>query len=405
MAIFLLLTFAHICGYFFTLLRMPSVIGEIFGGFLLGPTVFGHFLPDLQNWVFNAFVAEGKLISIVYWFGLILLMFISGFEIQNYLNQKNNKLVFGLTIGSTIIPFIAGWFLPICFDLTPYVGDKHSLLALQLIIAIATAVTSIPVISKIFIELNIVSTPFANVVLAAATIHDLVVWIALAIAGDLVAARTINLSEIVLKLVITIAFFIVFLKIIPRAIMFLNGSKWNVVARSSIVGYVMAVCLFLVAIASMLGVNLVFGALLAGIVVGMAKEPEFINVKKHIREFSLAFFVPLYFAIVGLKLNLIRDFDPLFLGWFLLYMTFFQMAGCLVATRMLRVDWFSSVNLGIAMSTKGGPLIVLATVALDLGIVSSSFSASLILIAIITSAFAGAWFRYIIKNDLRLLKV
>ena len=77
-----LLISAHFFGYLFHKFKLPKVIGEIFGGFLLGPTVLGHFFPQAHVWLFSAFAGEGKLISLIYWFGLILLMFVSGFEIQ-----------------------------------------------------------------------------------------------------------------------------------------------------------------------------------------------------------------------------------------------------------------------------------------------------------------------------------
>jgi Kef-type K+ transport system membrane component KefB len=78
-AIVLLLLSEHSFGYLFHRLKLPRVIGEIFGGVLLGPTVLGYFLPDAAHGIFSAFEAEGMLISMISWLGLVLLMFISGF--------------------------------------------------------------------------------------------------------------------------------------------------------------------------------------------------------------------------------------------------------------------------------------------------------------------------------------
>ena len=87
LAIALLLVSAHTCGYLFHRLTLPKVIGEIFGGFNTGPTVLGYFFPQVHHWIFTAFESEGKLLSFIYWFGLVLLMFISGFDISKVYKQ------------------------------------------------------------------------------------------------------------------------------------------------------------------------------------------------------------------------------------------------------------------------------------------------------------------------------
>jgi Kef-type K+ transport system membrane component KefB len=402
-AIVLLIFCANTFGYLFYRLKMPRVVGEIAGGLLLGPTVLGYFSPKLYSWLFSAFETEGRLISLFYWFGLVLLMFISGFDIQKTLNREDKKNIIYLVLGSTIIPFIAGWVVPSVYDFSPFLGEKNNLVALKLIIAIATAVTSIPVLTKIFIDLNIINTHFAKIVLSTATVHDVVLWIALAIATGLVSTQTPSLSGILSHVLITIVFFLFALLVMPRVLKFLNGSDWNFLMKSSSAGYVLFICFLFAAVASNLDVNVVFGAMLAGIVIGMAPK-QFENERMHIKEVSLAFFIPLYFAIVGLKLDLIRHFDPLFFIWFLLFTTAFQMLGTMTAARLLGRDWLSSLNLGMAMTDRGGPAIVLATIALELGIINETFFVTLVLIAITTSLSAGTWFKFILMKGYPLLR-
>src|SRR5690606_18289952 len=138
--------------------------GEILGGLVLGPSVAGLFFPGFYTWTFKGFAEQDKLISIIYWIGLILLMFISGFEVQKTIERNERKTILAIIAGSTIIPFAAGWFAPDFYDFTPYIGEKGNLNSLRIIIGIAFAVTSIPVISKIFIDLNIMDTKFAKMV-------------------------------------------------------------------------------------------------------------------------------------------------------------------------------------------------------------------------------------------------
>lgn len=155
-AIVLLLVSAHTFGYLFQRLKLPRVIGEIFGGVLLGPTILGNFFPTAADWIFNAFQVEGKLISMISWFGLVLLMFISGFEVQKSFDRKDRRIIIATLLGSTTIPFLAGWLAPSFHDFSPYMGSKSNLLSLKIIVGITVAITSIPVISKIFIDLDII---------------------------------------------------------------------------------------------------------------------------------------------------------------------------------------------------------------------------------------------------------
>ena len=402
--IVLLLFFSHTFGYLFHRFKLPRVVGEILGGLLLGPTVLGFLAPEAHTWLFAAFESEGKLISLIYWIGLVLLMFVSGFEIQKSLNRDDQKIILVLTLGSTLVPFIAGWLAPSLYDFSPYIGPKNNMLALQLVIAIATAVTSIPVISKIFIDLKITNTHFAKIVLSTATIHDVLLWVALAVATGLVSNRALSVASILYTVLITILFFSISLIVIPKLIDFFNRSRWNLLLKSSVGGYILFVCFLFSAIASILEVNIVFGALLAGIVIGIVKDKRFDAEKSHIKEMSLAFFTPLYFSIVGLKLDLIHHFDLMFFLFFLFFTTIFQLIGTILSAKLIKNDWLSSFNLSVAMITKGGPGIVLATVAFELGIINETFFVTLVLIAIVTSLLAGTWFKYILSKGLELLK-
>lgn len=402
-AVILLLIFALILGYVFKKLKLPKVIGEIMGGLLLGPTILGSVAPDLYAWLFNAFEFEGKLIAMISWIGLVLLMFVSGLEIQASLDRDDKKTIIALLIGSTL-PFFAGWVAPTFYDFSPYVGEKQNMLALTIVIGIAVAVTSIPVIARIFLDLKIMNTRFAKIVLTTATIHDVFLWVALSIATGLVSAEHISSSKIITHVMLTFAFLGAAVVLMPRVMMVLNGLRYNLLLRSSKSGYVLSICFLFAGIASILGVNVIFGAFLAGVVLGVMPDNRFGEEKVHIKEFAMAFFVPLYFAVVGLKLDLIHHFDLSFFLFFLLFSAAFETAGTLMAARMIKKDWLSSINFAVAMNTRGGPGIVLATIAFDFGIINETFFVTLVLIALVTSLLAGTWFRFLLSRNYELLK-
>ncbi|MDD4601872.1 MAG: cation:proton antiporter [Negativicutes bacterium] len=403
-AIVLLLVSAHGFGYFFQrLLKAPKVVGEIIGGLVLGPTVLGFFFPSVYRWIFNAFPSEGQLIAAIYWIGLVLLMFISGFEMQRSLDKGDKALIGTLLVGATVIPFIVGWLAPHFYYFAPYIGEKGNIFSLTIIIAIAIAVTSIPVISKIFIDLGIINTRFAKIVLSTATIEDVVLWVGLAIVTGLVSGIMPSLFDIATRVLVTGAFFAVALFVLPRLFEFVNRSRFNLLIKSSATGYLILTCFLFAATASLLDVNIIFGAFLAGIVVGMTSGANISLVKEHIKEFSLGVFIPVYFAVVGLKIDLVHHFDLLFFLKFLFFAVIVKTLGTVIFARLARQDWLSSINLGIAMNTRGGPGIVVATIAFDLGVINATFFSVLVLLAIVTSLMGGYWLRFVLSRGWRLL--
>jgi len=400
-AILLILFCAQALGMLFSRLHIPKVIGEIMGGLLLGPTFLGYFSPDFYQ---RIFFRNGELLSIIYWLGLVLLMFCSGFEIDRKLDKRDIKTVTSLVIGTTVIPFICGWWVTSLFNLERLMGPANNILSLRLIIAVGIAVTSIPVISKIFFDLGIIKTDFARLVLATATIHDIILWVFVSIAAGLAVSRHIDVSSITIHVLTTVIFFAVALFYFPKLIHL--AGKWQLKKWLSQyeLSFIILTLLLFSAIASVLDVNLVFGAFLAGIVVNFVKDPKFEEARVRIKDFSFSFFVPIYFAIVGIKLDLIHHFDPWFFFGFLGFAILVQTVAVMLTARLLRYSWLSSWNLSVALNDRGGPCIVLATLAYDLGIISPDLFVTLILLAIITSLTAGSWLKFVLMKNWPLLE-
>jgi Kef-type K+ transport system membrane component KefB len=124
-----------------------------------------------------------------------------------------------------------------------------------------------------------------------------------------------------------------------------------------------------------------------------------------VKAFALVFFTPVYFAIVGLKLDLLKSFDPAFFVGFFLFCCVVKSLATAAAGRFTTGDWLSTANLAAALNTRGGPGIVLASVAFDAGIIDERFFITMVLTAVITSLFAGIWFRYVLSQGWPLLRV
>jgi len=118
---------------------------------------------------------------------------------------------------------------------------------------------------------------------------------------------------------------------------------------------------------------------------------------------SFAFFIPVYFAIVGMKLDLLRGFSLGMLAMFLVGSCVVKILSVGLAGRFAGFRGLDLVNLAITTNARGGPGIVLASVAFDAGIISPKFYTTLVLAAVLTSQMAGAWLEYVLRRGWPLL--
>ncbi len=404
-AIVALLALAHLMGSLFGRLKMPRVVGEIAGGLLLGPTVLGAISPNAYDWVFAAFPEEGKLLAMASQFGVVLLMFMSGMETRARFAKEDRKVAVPVLIGATTLPFLAGLAAPFIYDFSPFMGPRGNHASLVIIIGIAVAITSIPVISRIFIDLGMMHTRFARIVLTVATVEDIALWGLVSVATALAASQSPSIAELAVTPLITVVFFAAAMWGLPRLMLAALRSPARAAVEHRPARFALITCFAMVALCSLAGINLIFGALLAGM--AMCRLPNEITetVRTKVKAFALVFFTPIYFAIVGLKLDLGRHFDPLFLLGFLAFCTVMKTVGTFGAGWYATRDRLSTLNLAAALNARGGPGIVLATVAFDAEIIDERFFVTLVLVAVITSLAAGMWFRAVLARGLPLLRV
>jgi Kef-type K+ transport system membrane component KefB len=404
LAFVLLLVAAHCVGRLFVRLRQPRVAGEILGGLLLGPTLFGFVAPGWHAAVFE----EGEItqagLAIAYQLGLLLLMYCSGAELRAVMTRRERKATVGIALVGNAAPFLAGLAFVGVYDTSRFLGPAGNRTAFALVFALAIAVTSIPVISRIMADLGILGTRFARIVLSVAVLEDVLVYVVLNAALALVAPRaseTFSLPSLVgidagstighaYYAVVTLAFLAIPVRFGSGVMQKLAEMRRNALHRNNPIAFQLVMVLGLSGLASFVGVSPIFGALVAGVLAGDL-EGECARAKQTIHDHAYAFFIPLYFAVVGLRLDLLQHFEPLFFVVFLVFACAAKAASCYLGARMSGESQRGAWNLAVALNARGGPGIVLASVAFDAKIIDESFYTVLIMLALITSVIAGSW--------------
>ena len=394
-ALSLLLLSAFIFGSLFEKIKGPRVVGEIIGGMLLGGSFLYLLFPDIMSNIFLSYPEEGKVLNIFYQLGLIFLMFLSGYNTDIKIDKSNIKTISLVFIGATILPMVAS--IPF-FNLFQkyFIGEINNELTFKLVFAIGIAITSIPVISKIFFDMGIMNTKFSNTILTVSTFQDLCLWILLNAATRIATTGNIKLIEMIIVVLLTIGLFIL-ITIISKYVKTISKKvKTNTFYTLSFV--------FLLLTSGLLykvGINIMYSSFIVGYLVkalfGTKKSTK--KRMSYLEKIIFSFFVPIYFALVGIQLNVVHDFS---ISRFLLFFIVafgLEFIGTWIMLLFTKLSTNTKMNFAITMNARGGPGIVLATVAYSYKIINIEFFTVLILTTMLSSMIAGYWLRYQQKKD------
>lgn len=394
-ALAMLLASAYIFGKLFEAVKAPKVVGEILGGMLLGGSFLYHFFPNAMASIFMAYEEEGKVLNIFYQLGLIFLMFSSGFNTKIAVDKRNVKPLGLLFLGATVLPMAGAVpFVPIFREY--FIGENANKISFLLVFMIGVAITSIPVISKIFFDMGIINTKYANTVLTVSTFQDLCLWILLNAATRIAVTGEVKFVEMFLVVIFTIGMF-AGAKLVTDKV---NGIKRKT-KTTDFYTISFILLLFMTGILYLAGINIMYSAFLVGYIVRavFSADRQTEGRMQSVTDFSFSFFIPIYFALVGIQLNVIHNFSIVrFLIFFIIAFTL-EAIGTVVMLLFSDYNKKTIVNLAITMNARGGPGIVLATVAYSYGIINLEFFTVLILTTMLSSLIAGYWLRQQQKKD------
>ncbi len=351
--------------------------------------------PDVVGNVFMAYEQEGKVLNIFYQLGLIFLMFLSGYNTKIEFNKKNVRNIGCVFVGATILP-MAGATPFISLFQEHYIGTLNNDIAFGMVFAIGVAITSIPVISKIFFDMGIMNTKFSDTVLTVSTFQDLCLWILLNAATRIASTGEVRLLEMLIVVAVTLGLFVV----VKLASDHVHTLK-KVIRPIDFYTISFSVLLLMSALLYKVGINIMYSSFLVGYIVkavaGVDNETR--NRMETLANFMFSFFIPIYFALVGIQLNVIHDFSLIRFMLFFVIAFGLEAVGTLIVLQFTNLNLATKINLAVTMNARGGPGIVLATVALSYKIISVEFFTVLILTTMLSSMIAGYWLRMQQKRD------
>jgi len=370
-------------------LRLPSLTGEIVAGILLGiafDRLSGTF-PELGK------LSHDKVFHTITEFGMFFLMLYAGVELQfKSLKEASAKAIW-VAVGGMIFPLILG------FGLGWFTLPESSLKSAQVFfLGVALAITAVPVAIKVLIDLDKLQTKAGQTIVSSAVIDDIISLLLLALlttflkTGSFPTAGGLALlaGKIGLFFVITFLFGIYLLPVLARKVI----RDVNIV--ESEVSFLLIVALGLAVLAEALGMHFIIGAFMAGLFFAKRdmKSSVHEDVEQKIKAISSGFFAPIFFASIGMSLELSAFVNiPLFVVALLFFASIGKILGAGIPAKLAGYSLQDALLIGNAMNARGAVELVIAGIALQAGLfeqpessvlVSNLFSA-VVIMAIFTT--------------------
>lgn len=375
---------ARILGEIAAYFNVPSVIGEIVAGILIGPSLLG-------------FVELTSPVQLLAQIGIILLLFEVGIETDLGKLTSSGKKAFLVAVCGVILPFLLGFF--ISYSLF------HLTLIASLLIGCTLTATSIGITLRVLRDLNRQNSRESQIILGAAVLDDIIGIILLAVLYEFSMTGTVNFWTAFKVLIFICLFFVI--SPIAAKLVTLVIKKWN--DKSEIPGLLPTTIVSLILLFAWIAHALGAPELLGGFAAGLALSRQFnLPFFKHAPEFShkveeqmkpiVHLFTPIFFVAVGLSLDLQTvNWTSAFI-WSITSLLFLAaVLGKLLSGFVLWKEKLKTkLIIGTSMIPRGEVGLVFANVGLQTGIIKDDLYASVILVIALTTLLAPFALRYII---------
>ncbi|MFE2069961.1 cation:proton antiporter [Streptomyces sp. NPDC059467] len=371
-------------------LGQPKVIGEILAGIVLGPSVLGLFPGHLTQHLFPTDVRP--FLSAVSQVGLVLFMFVVGWEFERQLIRPYARLAAGVSLSSIALAFGLGVAAAVVLypSHDTVAGHHISFVAFATFLGTAMSITAFPVLARILTENGLTETRLGSLSLGSAAIDDVLAWCLLAYVSALVTSDGDlgGLARIGMYSVGYIALmFLVVRPLVARLVW-----RWAAMERWNLLLAVLCAGVFASSwLTSWIGIHQIFGAFLFGFV--MPREPRRVlaaHLRRPLDNASLVL-LPVFFIVTGLGVDLgaLTATDFLALALIIAVACAGKLIGAIVPARLSGLSWREAKDLGVLMNTRGLTELIILNAAVSLGVLDGRMFTMLVIMALVTTAMAA----------------
>lgn len=370
-------------------LGQPAVIGELLAGIVIGPSVLGWLWPGAfaAGGLFPPEASQVHLLEVVAWLGMILLLLLTGLETDVRLLRHLGRSALTSSALGMAVPFFAGLVLGL-FTPERFLANPDRRLLFSVFLATAMSISAMPVIAKILMDLELTKRNIGVVILSAGVVDDTTGWLILSLIAGIAAAK----EYVVLRFGVTLALTAVFLSacrfvVYPAARWIFRVIDERARAPNPDLALMVVFAFVLSAITEKIGIHAVFGAFMAGCI--LRQVPHLRPATQHrLESVTLSVFAPIFFGVVGLKVDLRSLGSPAMLLVVLGVATLGKLVGCTWGGLLGKMSFWESFSIGVAMNARGAMELVVALIGLNLGILNPAMYAIIVVMAVVTSFMA-----------------
>ncbi|MGH7458217.1 MAG: cation:proton antiporter [Longimicrobiaceae bacterium] len=392
----------------------PSVVGEILAGVVLGPSLLSGVFPGLGAWIVPQTPESGYLLEVVSMLGAMFLLLITGLETDLGLIRRHARTALGASLMGVVFTFSGGFLMGLTLP-GFLLADPSQRTVFALFVAVSLVISSVPVIAKVLMELKLMRRDISQTLLAAGMSDDTIGWVLLSIVAGVASAGAMN-PAVVGQALASVAVFLLLSFTIGRWIVkrSLDFVQDEVKSAHRLLTLVVVLTFGWGAVTQALELEALLGAFVIGVL--FAQLPRLpAEVTDHLEKITIGIFAPLFFAVVGLKMNL----QSLFSSWeligialaFLAVATVTKVTGTYLGARLIgRQGHWNALSFGAGINARGAMGIIVASVGLDLGLLTQEMFTIILLMAIVTSLMAPPALRWVLahvvpeKQELKRLK-
>jgi Kef-type K+ transport system membrane component KefB/nucleotide-binding universal stress UspA family protein len=365
----------------------PSVLGPLLAGILLGPSFLGWLWPDLQHWIFPAAKEPSSMINAISQFGILLLLLLTGMEIDLKLVRKVGKSAISISLTGVAVPFACGvalgWLVP--ESLLPHPEQR---LLTSLFLGTALSISSIKIVAVIVREMNFTRRNLGQVIVASAIMEDTIGWIIIAITLSLAESGKIDFASVTQSLIGTAVFLIGSFTLGRRLVAYLiRWTNDNFESDFPVITTILVIMIGMALITHFIGVHTVLGAFVAGILIG--ESPILTKyIDAQLRGLILAFFMPIFFGVAGLStdLTILTDTTLLLMTVALIAVASIgKFAGAFIGAEIGGLTRREALAVGCGMNARGSTEVIVATIGLSMGALSQNLYTMIVAMAVTTT--------------------
>lgn len=370
-------------------LNLPTVVGELVAGILLGPSVLGNAVPVVSDWLLPRNPEQMHLLGAVSQLGVLLLVGITGAHIDLGLLRRKRLAIIWVSVGSVLLPLVLGIGLGFLLP-GSVMGENGRRPLFALFIGVAVAVSALPVIAKTLLDMKLMHRNVGQVIIGAAAVSDILGWLLLSIVSAMatVGLRAGVVAESVGYLLLVLAATVFLAR--PLIIKVLRTIERSADGRD--VGIAVVVVLIVLAAAGTHALKMepMLGAFLCGSIIGSlgAECRRFLEL---VRPFVMAVLAPLFLVTAGLQVDLSALKRPSVFAAALITLLVAigaKFAGGYVGARMGRLPHDEALAIGAGLNARGVVEIVLASVGLNIQVLNPASYTIVVLVAVVTSVMA-----------------